>query len=806
MTFVLSGEVRISGKTAKGEVQDLQRAQDNLKTSTKKLSAEGKKAAAVNRQTGKSARQAATDYDRLSGAERRAAREARTLGQASKNATIQTRGMTGGMRNLGLQLNQVAQVGGMTGNWMQALAVQLPDMLLGFGAVGIGAGILAGAMIPLIGSWADGGDEAEKLNKIIDDLSESVDGYSEATKRARGSSRALVTGFGSASEWGRQLSLNLAEIERANALEKLRVSAGDLAEQFGGLSRTKLTYDDGVMKEIESTMLALREEFDLSKQHAASLVLALEGINKAASPEDAVRQASHFSDVLLTVFGTASDIPEALREAALAANELALAGGKILFLDEGKPDPFAQRLASARTYYTLSRAESDLQLSAAEDLLTSMREENTLHWAALKFGEDSVEATVLRQQAERAAHEEMLATLGVSESVKDEIRAAFENSLALSELDTASGLSAAKVEAKALAQWLGVSLNAAQTLAAMGPQGRPGTGQSKPGGRGGDPRQFGGSFLEWNTIEGGEFLANWKPPKKPKGGGAGQEAKALARLFEQQQLQLDILRETDPVLREMLRHRQALAGATDEERAALRDLIGVRIEEEEALKNNGDLHDLFKNNLSGGLRGLALEGAELVDVLDNIGMAIADAALQAALLGEGPFGQMFGLSGSGGLLGMLATSIFPGAAIPAAADGGYLSGPGTGTSDSILMWGSNGEFMVNARATAEHRPLLEALNSNAPIPAFAAGGMVSPPSVRSSGGFSQSSPAPIINIVNNSSAPISGEAEQSTDSSGRRTVSMEIADAVGDAMSTPGGGAKRALRNGFGVKPRGTRR
>ena len=45
--------------------------------------------------------------------------------------------------------------------------------------------------------------------------------------------------------------------------------------------------------------------------------------------------------------------------------------------------------------------------------------------------------------------------------------------------------------------------------------------------------------------------------------------------------------------------------------------------------------------------------------------------------------------------------------------GGVLRGPGTGTSDSIPMWwGSNGEYVVNARSTAKHRGLLEAINSD----------------------------------------------------------------------------------------------
>lgn len=46
-----------------------------------------------------------------------------------------------------------------------------------------------------------------------------------------------------------------------------------------------------------------------------------------------------------------------------------------------------------------------------------------------------------------------------------------------------------------------------------------------------------------------------------------------------------------------------------------------------------------------------------------------------------------------------------------AATGGYISGRGSGTSDSIPAWLSNGEFVVNAAQTARFRPLLEAINS-----------------------------------------------------------------------------------------------
>jgi hypothetical protein len=70
---------------------------------------------------------------------------------------------------------------------------------------------------------------------------------------------------------------------------------------------------------------------------------------------------------------------------------------------------------------------------------------------------------------------------------------------------------------------------------------------------------------------------------------------------------------------------------------------------------------------------------------------------------------------------------------PAHAAGGWINGPGTGTSDSINARLSNGEFVVNARAAAANGAILQRINSFAGggvvgkdgIPGFAGGGVVS---------------------------------------------------------------------------------
>ncbi|BAU76129.1 tape measure protein [Metapseudomonas furukawaii] len=65
-----------------------------------------------------------------------------------------------------------------------------------------------------------------------------------------------------------------------------------------------------------------------------------------------------------------------------------------------------------------------------------------------------------------------------------------------------------------------------------------------------------------------------------------------------------------------------------------------------------------------------------------------------------------------------------GVEFPGYAQGGLLRGPGTGTSDSILMWGSNGEYMVRADAVRHYgTALLDQLNARR-LPRFAEGGSI----------------------------------------------------------------------------------
>jgi hypothetical protein len=148
------------------------------------------------------------------------------------------------------------------------------------------------------------------------------------------------------------------------------------------------------------------------------------------------------------------------------------------------------------------------------------------------------------------------------------------------------------------------------------------------------------------------------------------------------------------------------------------------------------------------------------EAIRDLAMSIGRMLVQAALLGQGGLAGILGTGNSGGLLGGLLKSVFSfaggkakGGYVTAAsamaandnfaigahrfslggfaaannnfalgairrAPGGMVRGPGTTTSDSIKALLSDGEYVVNARATAQNRSLLEAINSGMSPPAM----------------------------------------------------------------------------------------
>ncbi|MBF8774457.1 phage tail length tape measure family protein [Pseudomonas fulva] len=141
----------------------------------------------------------------------------------------------------------------------------------------------------------------------------------------------------------------------------------------------------------------------------------------------------------------------------------------------------------------------------------------------------------------------------------------------------------------------------------------------------------------------------------------------------------------------------------------------------------------------------------------------------------------------------LATSL---AVIPGFATGGYVSGAGTGTSDSITARLSNGEFVVNAGATRRNRQLLESINSNERVSVYS--GASAPAGNQRSG---QAGIAPQVKhevyIVNNSNAVV----ETRTGEDGRLEVLIQaVEDRLSDQVARGWGTFTQTLEQSYVMK------
>jgi tape measure domain-containing protein len=136
----------------------------------------------------------------------------------------------------------------------------------------------------------------------------------------------------------------------------------------------------------------------------------------------------------------------------------------------------------------------------------------------------------------------------------------------------------------------------------------------------------------------------------------------------------------------------------------------------EANDFGAEIRDQFQSGLSDILSSVSTLEEVFLGFLDTITKAIIDkfaTNLTDILFDALPIGNW-------------ANTLISGLTIPKFNTGGKVRGPGSGLSDSILAWVSNGEYIVNSAATSAYLPLLDAINSGEDLPGYANGGQIGP--------------------------------------------------------------------------------
>lgn len=159
--------------------------------------------------------------------------------------------------------------------------------------------------------------------------------------------------------------------------------------------------------------------------------------------------------------------------------------------------------------------------------------------------------------------------------------------------------------------------------------------------------------------------------------------------------------------------------------------------------------------------------------------------LPAALVASvGSFGAA-AIVGGGALLAAFALT-------RAFKDGGYVSGPGGGRTDSIPARLSNGEFVVNAQATKRNRSLLEAINSGERV--SVSGQSISVNKVSGSGEQVQGAQQTNVYVSLVEDQGRAGTVRQSTRDDGSTQIDAFVADIWG------GGERAQTLEAAYGLK------
>lgn len=184
-----------------------------------------------------------------------------------------------GMKMMAFQLNQVVQQGQATGNYIQALAIQIPDMAAGFGFLGAMIGGVAAVALPSLVNWLGATDNAAKQ------ASDSVDALKTIMGQLRSASDAAATPLVDLRE---QYGLNAEDVQRLREMARevarlqaerafgtaARDMAGTMSDRLGAFTGADLQALAERLRTVQAEAAALREAFALAEQNAAAFTAA----------------------------------------------------------------------------------------------------------------------------------------------------------------------------------------------------------------------------------------------------------------------------------------------------------------------------------------------------------------------------------------------------------------------------------------------------------------------------------------------------------------------------------------------------
>ncbi|WP_164860764.1 phage tail length tape measure family protein [Parasedimentitalea marina] len=744
----------MDGSQAVSELKEVKAAKESVKKATTDVNVAEVKATTATKKMGAASTAAASKARAMAAAEQSVAREAMTMGNSQRAAAGQVGNLTAQFNDIGVMMaagqnplqlaiqqgTQISQVIGPMGaaGAVKSLKAGFLGMISPISIITIGSIAAAAAM----SNWLTGADEdAETLEEAIQSVGDAIDAFAEKSRSARQSTADMLAEFGTASPALRLVLADMAALAKFDASQQMDATATSVRNLVLELS----WWDDHSSATASQDFLGLNSIRKSARLAGVEFARNLEILDSSEEPATKLQAALDVRAMLLDASGGLENLNAKQREfydglAGLIRN-LEIFAGRLQEpwqeLKKTGADLWASMAASAQDYLS-QRLKID---TSARNTLQQLRAEAAIQATIAVHGEGSVAVAEQRLEAERAIYQQQTQAREIADALKAELMEAWDAANGVANVDMAGNITLAADEAHRLNTNL---------LKARGQEIVSNINQNPDFY---DPR---GEGIGAGNIDYTRPDMNIPPvvmPPNPRsastrrsgggggGGGASQinaERDAIERLIGRERERLEVLRETDPVLQEMARVRDVLINATDAEREAVEELIRERLKEQQAIELTSQTADFLDSNIQTLAEGMVAGGEQAADAWKQVEAAIAAAALQALLLGDGPWADLFGLGGdTGGLTGLILGGI-------GLADGGTVYGAGGNKDDKVPAWLSPGETVVTAKATRQYRPLLQAMNDGVDIPGLASGGTIGMQPAQPLSGGSNSGPQSVL--------------------------------------------------------------
>jgi len=708
----------------------------------------------------------------------------------------------------GTQITQVIGPLGAAGAF-RALGGAVLAMLSPINLITIGA---LAATATVVNWFMSSSEEAESFADSVESLETRIDSLKDQIAEASATRLELADRFGEGFvDRAQDILDRIVEAEKRVAQREAASNIGTFVGETGinpsrGVGFNRRAIEDefdfgGIIRD--------RSVFDEQRRLAEAVAEDLIALQDAAGGTIEQQQAA--IEALILSYTAAAEavgtISEAEEARLLTLDQMRIRLAEVAELQSQDPEDNRQseEMLTFLELVTKATGEQLTAEAAAQAMLLTMVEQNAVAEAIARTGADSAEVTRLRAQfALDAALAEADAS-DASEATKEEMRQAAQHAFEIATADMSGSIRAAADEAARLRAEV---LGAVDAMFDLQSQGEVGLENARiraefrddPIGRAG--ALAGARFDRETAVIRGEAsgdtatvedlnarrdavvelaretsrLNELARPARSNSGSRGGSAKSIEkeregidRLIASKQREIEALRESDPVQREMIRLRERLTAATPKQRAEIEALVEAHENERVAMER--------KEEFSNAVDDVLLEAESVRDVWEGIGDMIIRAAKEALVLGTGPLSGLFGGSGGGGLLSGIfgggggggggglgdLFDLFSGGPLLSFANGGLpgfasggdplvtrpglLLGAGTGRGDRIRAMVSAGEFIMTAEATARNRAVLEAMNAGEIIPGFAGGGLPLPEQAAGATRAQSGSAGPRIEVV-----------------------------------------------------------